>query len=102
MRRSSRADLAQRLQTGLLESDADAVVATDGQRQQPVFLLLRASVAPSLASYLDGGGRKIDAWFGQLRLAEADFSDAPDTFINVNDPDERQRVEARLLAARAS
>jgi hypothetical protein len=33
-----------------------------------------------------------------LRLAEADFSDALDTFVNVNDPDERQRLEARLLS----
>jgi molybdopterin-guanine dinucleotide biosynthesis protein A len=63
-----------------------------------VFLLLRASVAASLDAYLAGGGRKIDAWFGQLRLAEADYSDRPDTFVNVNDPDERQRIEARLLS----
>ena len=27
-----------------------------------------------------------------------DFSDALDTFVNVNDPDERQRLEARLLS----
>jgi molybdenum cofactor guanylyltransferase len=33
-----------------------------------------------------------------LRVAEADFSDQPDTFVNVNDPDERRRVEQRLLS----
>ena len=95
-------DLARRLHDSCVDAGADVAVATDGQRQQPVFLLLRAGVAPGLAAYLAAGGRKIDAWFGQLRLAEADFSDEPDTFINVNDPDERQRVEARLLAALAS
>jgi molybdopterin-guanine dinucleotide biosynthesis protein A len=94
-------DLARRLHDNCIAVGADVAVATDGRRQQPVFLLLRAGVASGLAAYLAAGGRKIDAWFAQLRLAEADFSDEPDTFINVNDPDERQRVETRLLATLA-
>jgi len=93
-------DLARRMLEACVEAQADVAVATDGQRQQPVFLLLRARVAPGLESYLATGGRKIDAWFGQLRIAEADFSDTPDTFVNVNDPDERQRIEARFLSTR--
>jgi molybdenum cofactor guanylyltransferase len=92
------ADLAGRLHDACIAADADVAVATDGRRRQPVFLLLRAGVAPSLECYLAAGGRKVDTWFGQLRLAEADFSDAPDTFVNVNDPDERKRLEARLLS----
>lgn len=91
-------DLVRRLYDACVTQDADLAVATDGQRQQPVFLLLRAGTAPSLESYLAGGGRKIDAWFARMRLAEADFGDALDTFVNVNDPDERQRLEARLLS----
>jgi molybdopterin-guanine dinucleotide biosynthesis protein A len=55
-------------------------------------------MAPALESYLAGGGRRVDTWLVQLRLAEADFSDAPDTFINVNEPDDRQRLEATLLS----
>ncbi len=91
-------DLVRRLHGACVAGDADVAVATDGARQQPVFLLLRATVAPSLESYLAKGGRKIDAWFDALRLAEADFSDEPDTFLNVNDPDERRRVEALMLS----
>jgi len=91
-------DLVGRLYDACIANDADVAVATDGQRQQPVFLLLRAGTAPALESYLAGGGRKIDTWFAQLRLAEADLSDALDTFVNVNDPGERQRLEARLLS----
>jgi molybdopterin-guanine dinucleotide biosynthesis protein A len=91
-------DLVRRLHRACTKSAADAAVATDGARQQPVFLLLRATVAPSLGAYLASGGRKIDTWFATLRLAEADFSDEPDTFVNVNDPDERRRVEARMLS----
>ncbi len=91
-------DLVRRLLGACVAGDAEVAVATDGTRQQPVFLLLRATVAPSLASYLANGGRKIDAWFRTLRLAEADFRDEPDTFVNVNDPDERRRVEALMLS----
>jgi molybdopterin-guanine dinucleotide biosynthesis protein A len=95
-------DLVSRLYEACLAGEADVAVATDGRRQQPVFLLLRTGLAPSLEAYLSGGGRKIDTWFASLRLAEADFSDAPDTFVNVNDPDERQRLEARLLSTTGS
>ena len=91
-------DLVGRLYETCISHRADVAVATDGRRQQPVFLLLGAGTAPALKSYLAGGGRKIDAWFSKVRLAEADFSDALDTFVNVNDPDERQRLEARLLS----
>jgi len=94
-------DLVARLYAARTAAGADLAVASDGERQQPVFLLLRASLAPSLEAYLAGGGRKIDAWFGQLRIAVADFGDEPDTFVNVNDPDERQRVEARLVSTTA-
>ena len=92
-------DLVGRLYAACVAADADLAVASDGQRQQPVFLLLRSGVAPALEAYLAGGGRKIDAWFAELRVAEADFSDQPDTFVNVNDPDERRRVETRLLSS---
>ena len=65
-----------------------------------MFLLLRAGLAPSLATYLAEGGRKIDAWFARVRAVEVAFPDRPDTFVNVNDPDERERIEARLLSTR--
>jgi len=95
-------DLVARLYLARAAAGADLAVASDGERQQPVFLLLRTALAPSLEAYLAGGGRKIDTWFGQLRIAVADFSDAPDTFVNVNDPDERQRIEARLVSTNAA
>lgn len=91
-------DLVERLHGACIAHGTDVAVASDGQRQQPVFLLLRARVAPALEAYLAGGGRKVEAWFGQVRAAVGDFSDESDTFINVNDPDEKLRVEARLLS----
>jgi molybdenum cofactor guanylyltransferase len=93
--------LARRLVDACVDAGADIAVASDGERLQPVFMLLRGHVAPSLRAYLEGGGRKIDTWFAQLKLAQADFSDAPDCFVNVNEPAERLRVEARLVSARS-
>jgi molybdopterin-guanine dinucleotide biosynthesis protein A len=91
-------DLVARLHAACVAGGADVAVASDGERRQPVFLLLRTGVAPALEAYLAGGGRKADAWLGAVRVAEADFRDVPDAFVNVNDPDERLRVEARLLS----
>lgn len=92
-------DLVRRLLTACEAGDADVVVASDGERQQHVFLLVRARVAPSLEAYLAGGGRKVDDWLGRMHPAVVDFGDEPGAFVNVNDPDERERVEAQLLSA---
>lgn len=95
-------DLVARLHAARVAAGADLAVASDGARLQPVFLLLRASLAPSLEAYLAAGGRTTHAWVGQSRAAVADFSDQPDTFVNVNDADERQRIEALLISRVAS
>ena len=91
-------DLAARLHTACVAAGADLAVASDGTRQHPVFLLVRAGLAPALGAYLEGGGRKIDTFFGQVRTVEVVFADEADTFVNVNDADERARIEARLLS----
>lgn len=89
-------DLAERLHAALVAHGADIGVARDAERQQPTFLLLRRGLAADLGEFLDAGGRKIDRWFERHRVAEADFSDRPECFVNVNDPGERERVEALL------
>jgi len=91
-------DLASRMHQALASRDADLAVAHDGQRQQPVFLLLKKGLAADLQDYLASGERKIDRWFARHRLAEADLSDRPDSFINVNEPEERERLEALVLS----
>lgn len=92
------ADLAARLRAALAAADADIAVPFDGERLQPVFALVKRELAGSLAAYLAGGDRKIDRWFARHRLAQADFSDRPETFVNVNDPTERAALELRLAA----
>lgn len=92
-------DLAARLYQALQAANAEISVVHDGERMQPVFALLRRDLLPSLLAYLDAGGRKIDTWYAQHRLALADFSDRQDLCCNVNTPDEQARMEQQLKLA---
>ena len=90
------ADLAARLLDGLQGSDADLAVAVteeNGLRQpHPVFCLLKASLAPVLSSYLAAGGRRMDGWYPQIKVAEVLFEDA-DAFRNINTREELQQLD---------
>jgi molybdopterin-guanine dinucleotide biosynthesis protein A len=91
-------DLVACLFNALSGARADLAVAHDGSRQQPVFVLLRRQLGVDLEEFLAAGGRKVDQWFARHRVAEADLSHRQDSFVNVNDPDERTRVAAMLLS----
>ncbi len=86
-------DLVARLFRQLSDEEAEISVAHNGHRIQPVFTLMPASLAPSMQAFLDGGGRKIDRWFEQHKLAVTDFSDNPDSFRNINNPAELAQME---------
>jgi len=100
-------DLAQRLANALQSQQADIAMATapesgrDGQTQlrtQPVFCLLRASLADSLMQFVNQGGRKIDAWTAQHRTVAVAFDqpgDDPLAFANANTLLELQQLEHR-------
>lgn len=82
---------------GALEGErAEISVAHDGIRMQPVFALLHCRLLPDLLAYLEGGGRKIDTWYAHHRLAMADFSGWPDTFLNLNTPGDRKALERKF------
>jgi molybdenum cofactor guanylyltransferase len=88
--------LAARLNTALIENQAELSVANDSERMQPVFALLRKPLLDSLLAYLNDGGRKIDTWYAEHDMALADFSDWPDTFININTLEDKALVENRM------
>lgn len=90
------AQLCNTLLQAMKKVNADISVAHDGIRMQPVFALLRCELLPSLLSYLNEGGRKIDTWYAQHRLALADFSGSPDVFLNLNTPADRLVIEKKL------
>jgi len=89
-------DLVARMHAALARTGAEIAVATDGERRQPVFMLLQAGLAGDLRAWLEQGGRKIDAWYAGHRVVDVDFSDAADTFININTPEERDAAAERL------
>ena len=81
-------DLVARLAQGLADGDAQLAVARTHHQPHPVFALVRRDVLPHLAAFLHGGGRKIDAWYGTLRVVEVPFDDEESAFRNINTADE--------------
>jgi molybdopterin-guanine dinucleotide biosynthesis protein A len=89
-------DLAKRLYLQMIKKEADISVAHDGSRIQPVFVMLKTSLLDSMLDFLNKGERKIDKWFEKHSLAVTDFSDKPDTFININNRDDLSMIESRM------
>ena len=90
------AELGSRLHAAMARDDAEIAVAHDGERMQPVFALLARGLLPDLLAFLAAGERKIDTWYATRHAVTADFSDILDTFLNVNTPQDRDRLERRL------
>ena len=77
-------DLVVRLARALDAQHAQLAVAKTFDQPHPVFALVRRDVLPHLAAFLDGGGRKIDAWYATLVVVEVPFDDEADAFRNIN------------------
>lgn len=98
-------DLAERLGRAAAAGNTDIVFAigaeTDraGQvrwREQPVFCLMQAALAPGLRRYLAEGGRKIDHWARMHRCTGVAFdqpADDPRAFANANTLEELHALE---------
>ena len=87
-------DYAERLYSCAVAKSALVAVAHDGKRIQPVHACLHRSLAADLAQYLQSGKRKIDHWYATQLFVHADFSDCPDTFRNVNTPEDKMESGA--------
>jgi molybdopterin-guanine dinucleotide biosynthesis protein A len=88
-------DLVARLARAFEARAIDIAVARTFTQPHPVFALVRRAVLPHLERFLNGGGRKIDAWYASLAIAEVAFDDEADAFRNINTP-------AELAASAAS
>lgn len=92
-------ELVSRLSTHLVEEKADIAVAHDGKRMQPVYVLMSTHLKSSLEKYLLSGKRKIDQWYANHKVTLVDFSDCPDTFININTHQERDSLQSKRSTA---
>jgi len=81
-------DLVARLAAALERAGAELAVARTFEQPHPVFALVRRDVLPNLAAFLEGGGRKIDAWYRALAVEEVSFDDEADAFRNINTAEE--------------
>ena len=79
-------DLVARLAAAFDARPIDIAVARTFDQPHPVFALARRSLLPHLARFLEGGGRKIDAWYATLPMTEVGFDDEADAFRNINTP----------------
>ncbi len=83
----------QKLVDPLMSEQKDIAVAHDGERLHPVFMVLKNSLADSLADYLKGGQRKIDLWIEQHDFITVDFSSEKHIFQNINTLSELEALE---------
>lgn len=92
-------DAVERLLAALQSEQAELAVAHDGERLQPVHALIPVSLLPSLQDFLAKGDRKIDRWYTQHRMAQADFGDCRRMFRNMNTPEQKMALEAESAAS---
>ena len=88
------ADLAERLLAACVAQHRPLAVAHDGARLQPLFLLLQRGLLVDLDAFLTGGGRAVYRWLDSQQPAQADFSDCPAAFGNLNAPADDDRLAA--------
>lgn len=88
------ADLGARLAAGIGATALALPRTADGQLQ-PVFCLLRSSLAPSLAAYLHSGQRQMQRWLLAQEHAVVPFERPEDlpAFFNANQAAELQQLE---------
>ncbi len=89
-------DLVSCLAMALVDSGADVAVAEvqadDVVHLHPVFCLMRITVQPALAAFVNDGGRQVQAWVASCRHTRVRFEQATD-FANLNTLAELDRAE---------
>lgn len=95
------ADLVARLLAALLAEGADLALAEteeagdDGVlriQPHPVFALVRVAALPHLSAYLASGGRRMDGWYGSIKVVRVRFDHAA-AFRNINTLHELQQYQ---------
>ncbi|HEX7917560.1 molybdenum cofactor guanylyltransferase MobA [Rudaea sp.] len=87
-------DLAARLYGAATAARADAAVAHDGERRQPLFALYRRGLAQTAAQAL-ADDLPVYRWQDAIGAVEVDFSDQAQCFANLNTLAEFREWETR-------
>jgi len=76
----------------MTDKDMDICVAGDGVRIHPTFALIKTSLKDNLLDFLDSGKRKLGLWIEQNDFQKVDLSDQPKVFINLNNPQDFDKI----------
>ncbi len=79
--------LATRLAPALLTSGLPVAYVRDAAQEHYLCALLRSDCLATLSGFLEGGGRAVREWYGQVGSIAVDIHDAGDAFANINQPD---------------
>ncbi|MCP3129074.1 molybdenum cofactor guanylyltransferase MobA [Shewanella sp. KJ2020] len=89
-------DLVPRMLAAIKTEDAEIAVASDGEYEQPVVLLLKPCLRDSMKAFLEAGERKVDFWYAKHHFVVESFADQANAFVNVNTPEQKQRLAADI------
>lgn len=84
-------DLAAKL-LAALDDGQKLAICHDGERLQPLFMLLHHSLLDSLRDYLASGQHKVEIWCQSQRPVIVGIN-TPSAFINLNTPEELAAAE---------
>ncbi|MDE8753571.1 molybdenum cofactor guanylyltransferase MobA [Pectobacterium polaris] len=84
-------DLVRRLWQA--RGEANAAYATDGERPHPTLLLINRNLIEPLEAYLLLGNRKLMLFMEQVGANAVSFSDQPESFRNMNSPEDLSNWE---------
>jgi len=76
----------------MVNKDMDICVADDGSYIHPTLILIKTSLKDNLLDYLESGERKLGLWIKQNNFQKVDFSDQPKVFINLNNPQDFDKI----------
>jgi molybdopterin-guanine dinucleotide biosynthesis protein A len=79
-------DLAERLYQAALNSQQPIAVASDGERLQPVVVLIKRDCLTQLEAAMQDGERKPDRWYAKVGMTSVVFAAA--SLRNFNRPEE--------------
>jgi molybdopterin-guanine dinucleotide biosynthesis protein A len=84
--------LVDRLIQCMADKDMDICVADDGSHIHPTFAIMKTSLKDNLLAFLDSGERKLGLWIEQNNFQKVDCSDQPKVFINLNNPQDFDKI----------
>lgn len=73
-------------------ANVDICVADDGLRIHPTIALIKTSLKDNLLAFLDSGERKLGLWIERNNFQKVDFSDQPKVFVNLNNPQDFDKI----------